>query len=367
MKNRRAARKTLHLSAQFGSRLIHLNLERIRAAAMIILCFQVLNFWQNDFEKEPLVIIGSVAVSALCLAGLLLVTLMLQKTVIPREGQMLYMGFWMALSAAMLPFYMVDPEFWGMPVNVLLYDGILVVAPIFSMRERSWVFGFQVFTLILAWHGAKLSGAYYLYAVACVLSGYFLSYIVHQNYITVTAKLESEAKIDFLTQVANRKYGYEQANILWQLCRRHKRKFAAIAVDIDYFKAYNDTFGHYEGDKVLKKIAAAIKHSYGRASDIVCRTGGEEFLVCISVSEEKDAMKLAYRMKENIMKLKIEAARKTAAPVVTVSVGVSLTVPQGEETMVGILHEADHMLYQAKDSGRNCVVYRDRVVTEDDF
>jgi len=149
----------------------------------------------------------------------------------------------------------------------------------------------------------------------------------------------------------------KKAELIWSYCQRRKVPVGIIALDIDFFKKYNDKFGHLEGDKCLKVIANTLKESAKRSSDIVTRTGGEEFLVFVQDITPKEILTLALNIRKNIEEQTIIHAYCGISKYVTVSMGISTTIPKFNYEFNDLYDEADRALYQAKKNGRNCIVF----------
>lgn len=126
-------------------------------------------------------------------------------------------------------------------------------------------------------------------------------------------------------------------------------------IDVDYFKNFNDTFGHQVGDECLKTIAAELNQFARRAGDLVSRYGGEEFAIILPNINEADALIIGQSICKKISQLNISHPTSKTAKVVTVSVGVYSAVPQRMEESRQLIRHADHALYQAKADGRNRV------------
>lgn len=184
-----------------------------------------------------------------------------------------------------------------------------------------------------------------------------------QDNMRYKEKLKSELKEktissehDALTGLMNR-WGLEkQIEYLWPYCARTNSPVGIIEIDIDFFKKYNDKFGHPEGDKCLQKVANAIHDSARRSSDIAVRTGGEEFLVFVQNMTEKEIIKFALMIRDKVAELKIPHACDAVSKYVTVSMGAAYTYPNEKNNFQQLYEEADQALYKAKDNGRNCVV-----------
>ncbi len=176
----------------------------------------------------------------------------------------------------------------------------------------------------------------------------------------VTAKLESvnsnlqqQVNEDGLTRIYNRRFiDSELANMVnWH--GRHKLPLTVILLDVDYFKLYNDNYGHIEGDLCLQKIASRLDRSFVRTGEVVGRYGGEEFVVILSNANVDYAEKQAERVGRLIEELSITHEKSEVSSCVTVSQGVCSFVPSGQEALEAIFQEADILLYEAKQNGRN--------------
>lgn len=170
-------------------------------------------------------------------------------------------------------------------------------------------------------------------------------------------KLEELSHTDELTGLPNRRRLAGELAREWQRAIREARPVSLIMCDIDWFKAYNDTLGHPEGDEALKRVAAALADFGQRGTDLVARIGGEEFIFMLPDTDLKAASELAERAREAVEALAIE---HPTAPTgrMTISCGVASAVPDRERTDIGptdLMTQADRALYRAKNDGRNRV------------
>jgi len=168
--------------------------------------------------------------------------------------------------------------------------------------------------------------------------------------------LEELAMIDGLTHIPNRRYFDEAFGERFTDAKRSQRPISVIMVDIDYFKIYNDNYGHGQGDTCLKLIAKTLSSTLKRPSDLVARYGGEEFVAVLPNTDENGALTIANSFLENVRKLQLPHERSQVEKYVTISVGVATMTPSKDTNADGLLKSADEMLYQAKNSGRNRVV-----------
>ena len=142
---------------------------------------------------------------------------------------------------------------------------------------------------------------------------------------------------------------------------------ALILVDVDDFKAYNDNYGHQKGDSALIAIAQLLENDMHRSSDLLCRYGGEEFIILLPNTDTAGAMKLAEDLRSHIFNHGIKHQFARAAGVITVSAGVASTIPNDEQFPQSLIKAADDALYSAKDNGRNCVTSLALKTTTDSF
>ncbi|HYC43552.1 MAG TPA: diguanylate cyclase [Noviherbaspirillum sp.] len=172
----------------------------------------------------------------------------------------------------------------------------------------------------------------------------------------LATELESQTLVDVLTGIANRRRFDLHLDDEFRRAKRNGTPLSLIMIDVDYFKDYNDNYGHQHGDQCLVQIAGALSSVLNRSCDLVARYGGEEFTVVLPETNEDGAMQIAEAMRAEVEALNIEHARSGVANFVTVSLGVSTVVPEHLSKTGSLIHAADRALYQAKRSGRNCVV-----------
>ena len=166
-------------------------------------------------------------------------------------------------------------------------------------------------------------------------------------------RLEELAVVDELTGLFNRRYFNDHLDSEWKRCAREGTPLSVILLDIDYFKQYNDNFGHLVGDECLRSVAGTIQRSLLRGSDSATRYGGEEFCVLLPGIQQKGATKIAERICANIEKLEIPHPTSPVSQWVTLSIGVACILPSENDTPANLLTLADEAMYRAKAGGRN--------------
>lgn len=159
--------------------------------------------------------------------------------------------------------------------------------------------------------------------------------------------------IDGLTQVPNRRRFDECLRTEWERGMRDGDPISLIIFDVDFFKPYNDTYGHQAGDDCLNAIAGTIESYCRRVPDLAARYGGEEFAVILPNTDIEGALNLAETIRARVRALEIRHERSSVDDYVTVSAGVACMVPAGETSVEALIKLADDALYDAKSKGRN--------------
>jgi len=169
-------------------------------------------------------------------------------------------------------------------------------------------------------------------------------------------ELERLASIDGLTNIANRRHFDETFSMEWSRAMRETESLSLIMIDIDYFKQYNDSYGHLAGDECLKLVAATLQQSLQRPTDLAARFGGEEFVIILPGTHARGATKIAERIRKEIIHLQLPHENSETNDCVSISLGVATVAPMLRHDPSELLFLADSALYEAKDTGRNRVV-----------
>jgi two-component system chemotaxis family response regulator WspR len=178
----------------------------------------------------------------------------------------------------------------------------------------------------------------------------------------INIELQRLTKIDGLTGVSSRRHFDEYLQAQWKQAVREQSPLAILMIDVDNFKRYNDTYGHVAGDEVLKRVAAAIKGTFVRPTDLVARFGGEEFVALLPSTPLGPLQSLGERLRANVEGLRLPHRASTVGDCVTISVGGTAMIPQREESALRFIEVADGALYEAKGGGKNRVVTRETCV-----
>ena len=166
-------------------------------------------------------------------------------------------------------------------------------------------------------------------------------------------RLAEMASLDALTGIPNRRVFDDYIKKVWGLQARSKTELSVIFCDIDYFKKYNDIYGHPSGDTCLKLIAKCLESTVKRSGDLIARYGGEEFLVVLAETKSENALFIAQSLQDAVDRLQLPHAGSLISDNVTLSIGVASAIPDDEASHEVLIKHADTALYRAKEEGRN--------------
>jgi diguanylate cyclase (GGDEF)-like protein len=254
---------------------------------------------------------------------------------------------------------------------MVLFSVVLAAIPTLAASRIAYYF--QIFvtlipTIILlllnkSFDHDIVAGAMIVMAITLMLVSNYIYQLLLELQETQVA-LQDLADTDQLTQIANRRHFDREFKVEWRRAMREKTPISLLLIDVDFFKKYNDTYGHQAGDVCLKQIADCLASVTHRPADLASRYGGEEFSILLPVTKQKDATMLAERLRRKVEALKIEHS-VTDLGIVTISIGVSCCepawdftgkTPDEEQKVIFpamLLTAADNALYVSKEQGRN--------------
>ncbi|RUL48681.1 diguanylate cyclase domain-containing protein [Lysinibacillus antri] len=175
--------------------------------------------------------------------------------------------------------------------------------------------------------------------------------------------LEEKVNFDGLTGLYNRRYFNETMLKEWAIAKEKHFPISIILFDIDFYKNFNDTYGHLAGDECLKTIATCLKNFNDEPVRFVARFGGEEFVVFLQGQDEHQAMQLAEEIRKAVENLKIPHSKSEVHDYVTISMGVATVIPTDYIKSTKIFNMADQAMYESKNNGRNRVTKYEKVVS----
>ncbi len=194
-----------------------------------------------------------------------------------------------------------------------------------------------------------------------LISAYRLTSLHHQlaeqqtKLEKLNAQLTDQARTDTLTGLGNRLKMQEDLESFDARKKRYGQTYCAVLCDIDFFKPYNDTYGHPAGDEILRRVAGSIK-SQCRNGDVSYRYGGEEFLILLPQQTQSSGIIMAKRLCQAVERLEIPHGARKPPEIITISAGVAATSQGDEKSTKTLLKETDEALYEAKEAGRNRVI-----------
>lgn len=250
-----------------------------------------------------------------------------------------------------------------LPLHSTVISTVLMTAAmitgLFLAREHNPYEHLALTVLSLAFISMSLFGQY---VYERLLRKHFLSeHVLYQHrdeLHTANQVLESQATVDGMTGCINRRGMEARLNHLFHLLKQHSPdapdRINLLLFDIDFFKQYNDTYGHPAGDECLKRVSAVPLSMVQAEKDFAARYGGEEFVIVLTDSSFNDALVFAERMRNRVEQLGLPHSGSRVNQVVTISIGVACS-DGGAETGAALLKQADEALYQAKGAGRNRV------------
>jgi two-component system chemotaxis family response regulator WspR len=179
--------------------------------------------------------------------------------------------------------------------------------------------------------------------------------VSQQQLLDTNLVLQRLMNSDGLTGLSNRRHFDEYMELEWRRALREQGQLSLLMIDVDYFKTYNDTFGHLEGDEALRKVATAIRDASARPSDLPARYGGEEFALVLPNTSQGGARLMAEKLRMTVEALKIPHMSPAEGSSLTISIGLSTVIPQTGSNCRDLISAADKGLYLAKNNGRNQV------------
>lgn len=174
-----------------------------------------------------------------------------------------------------------------------------------------------------------------------------------EKILCLQKELEELSFKDSLTNVANRRMFDKLAEVEWHNARRQHRPLSMLMIDIDFFKQYNDLYGHIQGDECLRQVADILNNVGTRPRDFLARLGGEEFIIVLPEADLDSALMIAERCRALILEKQIAHAKSEVADCLTISIGAGTIIPTPQNELREFINMIDRNLYRAKQNGRN--------------
>lgn len=180
---------------------------------------------------------------------------------------------------------------------------------------------------------------------------------LHQQLESANRQLQLLANYDNLTKLATRRQFDDYFDLEWRRLAQTQSPLCVIFCDLDFFKGYNDAYGHLAGDFCLQQVAGALRTATKRSAELVARYAGEKFAVILSNTSSDYALQVAEHMRNTVKALEIPHERSPVSPYITISLGVATTVPTADADPALLIAAADEALYLAKNQGRDAIWY----------
>jgi diguanylate cyclase (GGDEF)-like protein len=248
-------------------------------------------------------------------------------------------------------------------LNILALASVVVISRLRSVSDLGLLLAMSASLLdagLTLKAGARFSLGWYVARInSMIASGSVLVVFLYEvswlyrRVADLNEGLSRLAFIDELTSLANRRQYNQRVESEWARALRDGTSLALIMIDVDFFKKFNDLYGHPAGDQCLRQVARAVAHVIRRPADLAVRYGGEEFAVILPNTDAQGALRIAHEMKEAVRELGIRHDGGTSAGVVTISAGLAVMSPAHSGSLEGLQFAADQALYAAKAGGRN--------------
>jgi diguanylate cyclase (GGDEF)-like protein len=333
---------------RFRAAVLHMHL---RIAVMISLPSSMLNYLFIETPDR-----GAV------LFAFALFVLWLQWRTRHHSGDSQHYAGWFAMAILCVILYGVNISSDQMHLDVWMMIFPIAFAPIVETRQRIvWVIvGAVSFSSVMILRHDSLSPVSVAISIAAYLILGFITLMLVRHNEKNIEQLAHLSTIDPLTKAYNRGYMKEVLASEINRCRRNGLPLTIIMLDIDYFKMFNDNYGHLFGDSVLEQVADALRHAALRAGDYVFRYGGEEFCIVTSGLDREESGQFAEKLRQGVFALDIENLQSPHQRL-TASAGFWCVGDLREIVPSALLLNADNALYRAKDAGRNTVVDFDAI------
>jgi diguanylate cyclase (GGDEF)-like protein/PAS domain S-box-containing protein len=177
-----------------------------------------------------------------------------------------------------------------------------------------------------------------------------------EEVLRLQKELEHLSYKDGLTDLPNRRMFDSVIELEWLNAKRYRHPLSLILIDIDFFKQYNDHYGHLQGDACLKQVAQVLSQAVTRTRDLIARFGGEEFVIVLPETDAVAAKTIAERCQHLIQQANIQHRQSQVANVLTISLGVNTIIPSQKDDLLAFIEKTDQHLYHAKQNGRNLIV-----------
>lgn len=363
------------VSAVVNKRIAETNCRRILSISPILFVLYIVNIIlltiHNKAQYLPLSITITVALIVYTLFFDILVYWIMFLNQIDNSEEiwkfkLIHRVFWPIWFVAMVIVSCIQIDNGYIGVTLVLTFIIYSLLPLYNLAEFSanLVFTIAVMIIMVLYdHNQEIAYVSTKMEILNFVAMQIIGFVAQRMQLMLWMSREylyMEAFVDPLTQLLNRRGG----DAVFQKERQayaNETEIGIIMFDIDYFKRYNDTFGHGEGDICLRTVGDAIRENMKERTKLMIRHGGEEFVTILFQTNEKELLQCAEKLRKAVFEKHMKAPTDEVAEYVTISIGAAMERIPGEDFRYEkLLSAADEALYKAKQSGKNCVVYSGR-------
>lgn len=347
------------------------NLNRMFLCILMVLIFQAMNLTTllllgTHAKFAPGYLLAACFLSVVAVIYLIIALLCSSKKELNCNLQVLNHSFWILITVGLMLFNTLDILERDSLINYVIFLSAISFIPVLDLKELSSLLfsalSYQFILLLIAGKGGHLflQSLMFSFAVLLIAQALFITFVKAS---IDRKKLEFISETDALTGLLNRR-GLDVCISGIRKKSLFKSNRLAIAIlDVDYFKICNDKFGHLEGDRCLRIIADCIKSELEDKTDVICRFGGEEFVVILQNTADSDVLDTLINIKNRVKDAKIKSGNEESK-YVTVSIGASILTVKGKNIKFEELFEyADKELYRAKQNGRDVLSLDGRLYT----
>jgi len=302
--------------------------------------------------------------------------LMVWGAVISLFDQSLYGNIVVFMVNILFASYMFYMKSTSILIPQLIAAGVLLIGLPYFQPSRDILIGHSInagIFVVFAWVMARANYSSYLQSFLNRKLVEEKTFLLTQTNVELVKEIQSReetqkeleaaneqltiiATLDALTGIPNRRRLDQSLQEHWSMAVKEQLSLAIMMIDIDFFKLYNDTYGHLAGDRCLQAVAGVLDESRKEMTDFVARFGGEEFLFVATGIPQAETRLLAEKIRSEIEELAIDHPVSQVSPYITASIGISWHLPDNTNKLSESLEQADKALYQAKEEGRNRVV-----------
>lgn len=353
--------------AEVKSQRVHDNLVRILPSAVLLLLIEVSGRFSaivRGLTLQPIVsksyTIALIVFCAVSLVFFFVANKQLEDPLTTDFAKTVTITlFWLCYFANALVFSCMEMYDQGTIDNYMIFIAVFTFIPMLSpwVSAAFYIMSLLIETVVTFQYGNTANPQERVITCLGITAlGMVVSTMLYSSFISDSIskkKFERLSETDPMTLMLNRRGMQKHTDLLWATCKRHDINICVIMCDIDFFKGYNDTFGHAMGDECIKSVANCIKTSFTRKSDATARYGGEEFLIVASGVTGEEMVKHVMKMQDKVRELKMEAGNKTVSDVVTISAGMFEGTAKYFDNIQQFIEKADEQLYNVKEHGRN--------------